>query len=76
MAGNAFEWVYDWYDSGYYAVSPSTDPTGPATGTNRCIRGGSWFHDDTYMRSSNRNAIGSATWNSRTGFRCARDAAP
>ena len=33
MAGNVVEMVSDWYDESYYAESPSTDPTGPVTGT-------------------------------------------
>lgn len=33
------EWCNDWYDEGYYAVSPETDPQGPAHGTYRVARG-------------------------------------
>ncbi|MBC7170691.1 SUMF1/EgtB/PvdO family nonheme iron enzyme, partial [Candidatus Bipolaricaulota bacterium] len=32
MAGNVWEWVWDWFDSRYYAVSPGSDPRGPASG--------------------------------------------
>ena len=32
----------DWYDGGYYAKSPTDDPTGPATGSDRVFRGGGW----------------------------------
>jgi formylglycine-generating enzyme required for sulfatase activity len=42
MAGNLAEWNWDWYDSGYYAGSPSIDPRGPASGSLRVQRGGTW----------------------------------
>ena len=42
MSGNVCEWCQDWYDSNYYNVSPSENPTGPVTGTKRVWRGGAW----------------------------------
>jgi formylglycine-generating enzyme required for sulfatase activity len=42
MAGNVWEWVDDWYNGGYYCVSPGENPLGPTSGTARVVRGGSW----------------------------------
>jgi formylglycine-generating enzyme required for sulfatase activity len=52
--GNAWEWVQDWYSDHYYAQSPSVDPKGSATGTQRVVRGGSWHQTSTSWRSSFR----------------------
>lgn len=39
MACNVSEWVNDWYQSNYYSVSPTSNPTGPSTGSYRVVRG-------------------------------------
>jgi formylglycine-generating enzyme required for sulfatase activity len=44
MHGNVWELCSDWYDDNYYKNSPRSDPQGPATGTERVKRGGSWTH--------------------------------
>jgi len=54
--GNAWEWVQDWYDPGYYARSPASDPPGPATGTEHVVRGGSWHSTGNGWRSAFRRA--------------------
>jgi len=63
MTGNLFEWVYDWADKDppkYYTEAPMTDPRGPATGTFRVLRGGSWHADPGWARVSARTIVNGA----------------
>jgi len=55
MSGNVFEWCSDWDDFYYYGISPGTNPTGPATGSFRAIRGGCWEVDPDNCRSAYRS---------------------
>jgi formylglycine-generating enzyme required for sulfatase activity len=72
MSGNAAEWVNDYYAAGYYALSPAQDPKGPANGTTRVHRGGSWNSPTTDFRCSSRSAGTEMTKTDEIGFRCAK----
>ena len=59
MSGNVCEWCSDWYVSyeSYSSASsvPVVNPTGPATGSYKMLRGGSWFEVAKCCRSGYRN---------------------
>lgn len=70
MSGNVYEWCQDWYNSDYYSYSPQTNPTGPSSGTNRVVRGGSWY-DGSGCRVSSRNYFITSMGNNIIGLRLA-----
>lgn len=74
MAGNAAEWVADWYDREYYGKSPEKNPTGPASGEKRVLRGGSWADLPAALRVSARFSAEPDFQDRTIGFRCAMDA--
>ena len=75
MAGNAVEWVADWY--GYYEDSSPNNPTGPSNGNFRINRGGGFFQSDHEVRVTGRYTISPGYRESGDfGFRCAMDHIP
>ncbi len=72
MAGNAWEWTADWYDDGYYAQALDANPTGPANGIDKVLRGGSWLFDQLYARTAFRYNLKPDYTYDFTGFRCSR----
>lgn len=74
MAGNAAEWVADWYDRDYYQNSPKKNPTGPAQGEKRVLRGGSWADLPLSLRVTARVSAEPEYEERTIGFRCAMGA--
>ena len=56
--GNVHEWCADWHDKDYYKTSLLIDPTGPSLGSDRVLRGGSWYNPAWFCRSPYRTLYG------------------
>jgi formylglycine-generating enzyme required for sulfatase activity len=77
MAGNVWEWCHDWFSPTWHitaAPHTRTNPMGPASGTSKAMRGGSYLCHDSYC---NRYRVGARTGNTpdsstgNCGFRLA-----
>jgi len=76
LAGNAAEWVADWYSPVYYLEASSENPRGPSEGELKVARGGSWKNPFSGVRTTNRTANFPEVFSSGVGFRCVVDALP
>jgi formylglycine-generating enzyme required for sulfatase activity len=75
MHGNVWEWCHDFQGRDYYKQSPEKDPQGPASGSSRVLRGGSWYDAPRWTRSAHR-VYGNAArnyGNGTGGFRVVRE---
>lgn len=69
LSGNVWEWVADFY--GEYDADETTDPTGPAVGVQRIVRGGGWIQDDPGdFTTTHRHEVDPDLSDAFIGFRC------
>jgi formylglycine-generating enzyme required for sulfatase activity len=71
MHGNVWEWTADWFAPP--AAAGAGDPRGPASGKDKVVRGGDWYHDWSFARSAQRYPIYPGLCRRHAGFRVVRE---
>ena len=71
MAGNLWEWVWDWYFPSQYQETIIRDPQGPSNGLLKVNRGGSYVNRHRYIQTTYRGANNPVLRAPEIGFRCA-----
>jgi formylglycine-generating enzyme required for sulfatase activity len=72
MIGNVYEWCFDWYGKDYYRENARENPVGPASGSQKVLRGGAWNYFGSYRTCSHRHKEDPAVRKDYVGFRCAK----
>lgn len=72
MAGNIWEWASDWFGPDYPMEAASRNPTGPASGETKVLRGGAWSIHQAYTSAASRFRVIPAFRERSVGLRCAQ----